>query len=191
MGTFPRAADVRHLILDRDGVLNEEAPAEGYVTGPDGWRWIPGSLEALASISGAGIRVSIVTNQSGVGRGLMTAQDLDAVHARMIREAKSAGGQIAALFACTHPPEARCNCRKPAAGLIAAAIAESGIPGAQTLAVGDDERDIEAAHRAGVAAALVLTGKGRRAAEALSGHSVPVFDDLAALVRALLTDGGA
>ena len=158
---MPYVANVRHLILDRDGVLNEEAPAQGYVTGPDGWQWIAGSLEALALIAGAGIRVSIVTNQSGVGRGLMTAEDLDAVHARMMRESKSAGGHIDAIFACTHAPETRCNCRKPAPGLIGAAVAASGIPATQTLAVGDDERDIEAAHGAGVAAALVLIANNR------------------------------
>ena len=185
---MPYATDFRHLILDRDGVLNEEAPAQGYVTGPDGWRWIAGSLEALALIAGAGIRVSIVTNQSGVGRGLMTAEDLDAVHARMMRESTLAGGRIDALFACTHAPETRCDCRKPAPGLIGAAVAASGIAAGQTLAVGDDERDIEAARRAGVAAALVLTGKGRAAASAFPRHAVPVYEDLASLARALLAD---
>ena len=185
---LPYAVDVRHLILDRDGVLNEEAPAQRYVTGPDGWHWIAGSLEALALISGAGIRVSIVTNQSGVGRGLMTPEDLDAVHGRMMRESESAGGHIDALFVCTHAPDTRCNCRKPAPGLIKAAVAASGIPAAQTLAVGDDERDIEAAHGAGVAAALVLTGKGRAAASSFPRHAVPVYDDLASLARALLAD---
>ncbi|MEX0734474.1 MAG: HAD-IIIA family hydrolase [Steroidobacteraceae bacterium] len=185
---LPYAVDVRHLILDRDGVLNEEAPAQTYVTGPDGWHWIAGSLEALALIAGAGIRVSIVTNQSGVGRGLMTPGDLDAVHGRMMRESESAGGHIDALFACPHAPDTRCNCRKPAPGLIEAAVAASGIPAAQTLAVGDDERDIEAAHGAGVAAALVLTGKGRAAASSSPRHAVPVYDDLASLARALLAD---
>jgi len=146
---LPYAVDVRHLILDRDGVLNEEAPAQTYVTGPDGWHWIAGSIEALALIAGAGIRVSIVTNQSGVGRGLMTPGDLDAVHGRMMRESESAGGHIDALFACPHAPDTRCNCRKPAPGLIEAAVAASGIPAAQTRAGGDDERDIEAAHGAG------------------------------------------
>lgn len=180
--------DVRHLILDRDGVLNEEAPARGYVTGPEGWHWITGSLEALALIAGAGIRVSIVTNQSGVGRGLMTPEDLDAVHGRMMRESESAGGHIDALFACTHAPDTHCSCRKPAPGLIKAAVAASGIPAAQTLAVGDDERDIEAALGAGVAAVLVLTGKGRAAASSFPRHPVPVYDDLASLVRALLAD---
>jgi D-glycero-D-manno-heptose 1,7-bisphosphate phosphatase len=178
--------DIRHLILDRDGVLNEEAPARRYVTGPDEWRWIAGSLEALAALAGGGIRVSIVTNQSGVGRGLMTPADLDAVHARMLRESQSAGGRIDALFVCPHAPDAHCGCRKPAPALIEAAVAASGIPAAQTLAVGDDARDIEAARGAGVAAVLVRTGKGRAAAGSIAKLAVPVYDDLASLVRALV-----
>lgn len=182
----PNAGNIRHLILDRDGVLNEEAPARRYVTGPDEWRWIPGSLEALAAFVGAGIRVSIVTNQSAVGRGLMTAADLDAVHRRMMRESRSAGGHIDALFVCPHAPDAHCNCRKPAPGLFEAAVAASGIPVAHTLAVGDDGRDIEAALGAGVAAVLVLTGKGRAAAGSMIKHAVPVYGDLASLARALM-----
>jgi D-glycero-D-manno-heptose 1,7-bisphosphate phosphatase len=184
--TPPNAGDVRHLILDRDGVLNEEAPASCYVTAPEGWHWIAGSLEALAMIAGAGIRVSIVTNQSGVGRGLMTPEDLDAVHAHMMRESEAGGGRIDALFACTHAPADRCSCRKPAPGLIEAAVIASGISAEQTLAVGDDERDLEAARSAGVAAALVLTGKGRATARSCSSHAVAVFDDLASLARALI-----
>ncbi len=180
------AGFVRHLILDRDGVINEEAPASRYVTAPDDWQWIAGSLEALTKIASAGIRVSIVTNQSGVGRGLMTPEDLDAVHAHMMRESESAGGRVDALFVCPHAPAARCNCRKPAPGLIEAAVAASGIPAEQTLAVGDDMRDLEAARGAGVAAALVLTGKGRATARFCSGHTVAVFDDLASLAQALI-----
>ena len=183
---LPNAGHIRHLILDRDGVLNEEAPARGYVTGPDGWRWIAGSLEALAALAGAGIRVSIVTNQSGVGRGLMTPADLDAVHGRMLRESQSAGGRIDAVFVCPHAPDAHCSCRKPAPGLFEAAVAASGIPAAQTLAVGDDARDVEAALETGVAAVLVLTGKGRAAARSIAHRAVPVYGDLASLARALV-----
>jgi D-glycero-D-manno-heptose 1,7-bisphosphate phosphatase len=178
-------AHVRHLIVDRDGVLNVEALESRYVTAPDEWHWIPGSLEALAIIASADIRVSIATNQSGVGRGLMTPEDLDAVHAHMMRESEFAGGHVDALFVCTHAPAARCNCRKPAPGLIQAAVASSGIPATQTLAVGDDLRDVEAARAAGIAAALVLTGKGRSAARLRTGHTFAVFDDLVSLARAL------
>jgi len=179
---------VRHLILDRDGVLNEEAPARGYVTRPEAWRWIPGALEALASFARAGVRVTVATNQSGVGRGLMTQRDLDEVHARMLREARVAGGRIDALFACPHAPGEGCPCRKPAPGLIEAAVAASGVPVAETLAVGDDGRDLEAARGAGVPAALVLTGKGRAALATLSWPDVPVYDDLMALARALAAE---
>ncbi len=179
---------VRHVILDRDGVLNEEAPARGYITGPEVWRWLPGSLQALALFTRAGIRVTVATNQSGVGRGLMTQRDLDRVHDRMLLEAAAAGGHVDALFACTHAPGAGCGCRKPLPGLIVAAIAAAGVPASQTLAVGDDGRDIEAARSAGVAAALVLTGKGRAAAAALAPDGIPVYDDLHALARALLAE---
>jgi len=179
---------VRHVILDRDGVLNEEAPARGYITRPEAWRWIPGSLEALVLFARAGVRVSVATNQSGVGRGLMTRSDLDAVHARMRREAEAAGGRIDALFICPHAPQERCECRKPAPGLLKAALAASGEPAAQTLAVGDDGRDLEAARAAGIAAVLVLTGKGRAAAAALSQDGIPVYDDLHTLARALLAE---
>jgi D-glycero-D-manno-heptose 1,7-bisphosphate phosphatase len=179
---------VRHVILDRDGVLNEEAPAGGYVTGPGTWRWLPGSLQALALFVRAGIRVSVATNQSGVGRGLMTMNDLEAVHARMLREAEAAGGRIDAVFACPHAPGVGCECRKPAPGLIRAAIAASGVPVEQTLAVGDDVRDLEAARAAGVAAALVLTGKGRAAAATLPPVEIPVYADLHSLARALAAD---
>jgi D-glycero-D-manno-heptose 1,7-bisphosphate phosphatase len=179
---------VRHVILDRDGVLNEEAPASGYITRPESWRWVPGSLQALALFARAGIRVSVATNQSGVGRGLMTSQDLDAVHARMSREAAAAGGRIDALFACAHAPGEGCRCRKPAPGLINDAIAASNLPASQTLVVGDAERDLEAARAAGVAAALVLTGKGRAAADSLERNEVHVYDDLLSLARVLLAE---
>jgi D-glycero-D-manno-heptose 1,7-bisphosphate phosphatase len=182
---LPQAATVRHLILDRDGVLNQEAPDHGYILKPEDFRWLPGSLQALVRLSGNGLRLSIATNQSAVGRGLMTEQDLDQVLTAMLDQARTAGARIAAVFVCRHAPEAHCDCRKPAPGLLLAAMAESGIPAAQTLLVGDDVRDVAAARAAGIAAALVRTGKGRRAAAQLlaRGEVVPVFDDLAQFAR--------
>jgi D-glycero-D-manno-heptose 1,7-bisphosphate phosphatase len=186
------ALQVLHVILDRDGVLNEEAPARGYITRPESWRWVPGSLQALALFANAGIRVSVATNQSGVGRGLMTLADLDAVHARMMREAATAGGRIDAIYACPHAPDAGCRCRKPQPGMILEAVAASQIPASRTLVVGDADRDLEAARGAGVAAALVLTGKGREAGSTLSGRHTSVHEDLLALARAVLDgDRGA
>ena len=177
---------VRHVILDRDGVLNAEAADRGYITSPDAWRWLPGALEALEMLAHARVRVSVATNQSGVGRGIMTLQDLAAVHDRMQQDTLAAGGRIDAVFACPHAPDARCVCRKPAPGLLMEAVAASGITADSTLVVGDDRRDIEAARSAGMRAALVRTGKGGQAEAALTQDGVPVYDDLRALVRELI-----
>jgi D-glycero-D-manno-heptose 1,7-bisphosphate phosphatase len=175
----------RHLILDRDGVLNCEPPDAGYVMEPEDFRWLPGALDGLATLRRAGIRLSVATNQSGVGRGLMRLEQLQAVHARMLAEAAEAGGALDGLFVCPHAPGARCACRKPAPGLIETAVAQSGILASETLVVGDDARDLEAAARARVPAALVRTGKGRET-ERQAADAVPVYDDLAALARAVV-----
>ena len=178
---------IRHLILDRDGVLNREAPAGGYILRPEEFQWLPGALPALALLHGAGIRLSVATNQSGVGRGLMSATDLEAVHARMRREAAAAGGELDAVFACPHAPEAGCDCRKPAPGLILRAIAAAGVDPAQTLLAGDDLRDLQAARAAGIRAVLVRTGKGARAERGAATlmTDVAVYDDLQQLAHTL------
>jgi D-glycero-D-manno-heptose 1,7-bisphosphate phosphatase len=174
------------VILDRDGVLNCEAPAGGYITSPAQWEWLPGAREALALLTAAGVRVSVATNQSAVGRGLMSAGDLEAVHERMTWEAGLRGAKIDGLYVCPHAPGEGCLCRKPAPGLIEQALADSGVPAAETLVVGDALRDLQAAEAAGVPAMLVLTGKGRATARALGADAVPTFFDLQALARAVV-----
>jgi D-glycero-D-manno-heptose 1,7-bisphosphate phosphatase len=178
-------ADIRHLILDRDGVLNREAPDHGYILRAEDFVWLPGSLQALSMLTRIGMRISVATNQSAVGRGLMTPQQLDQVLATMVDQAKAAGARIDAVFFCPHAPEANCECRKPKPGLIRSAVQAAGIPAAQTLMVGDAVRDVEAARASGVRAALVRTGKGSRAlAQLLEADApLPVFDDLAQIAR--------
>ncbi len=188
----------RHVILDRDGVLNWEPPDGGYVMRPQHFRWLPGALEALAALRRAGLRLSVATNQSAVGRGLMTAAELEAVHAHMLAEAAAAGAAIDEVLVCPHAPHAGCGCRKPAPGLIEAAVARSAVPASETLGVGDAERDLDALQGAGVVAVLVRTGKGRRtegrihaagahaAAAAGRARVVAVYDDLDTLARAII-----
>jgi D-glycero-D-manno-heptose 1,7-bisphosphate phosphatase len=175
-----------HIILDRDGVLNRETPGSPCVRGPAEFHWLPGALEGLAILRRAGLHLSVATNQSAVGRGLMSLAQLEAVHERMRTEAAREGGPLDAVLVCHHAPEAQCNCRKPAPGLIQAAIARSGIPAAASLVVGDDRRDVEAAWRAGVAAALVRTGKGRETEEVLRGSGVAAYEDLQQLARIIV-----
>jgi D-glycero-D-manno-heptose 1,7-bisphosphate phosphatase len=99
---------IRHVILDRDGVLNQEAPDSGYVQRPEDFHWLPGALAGLAMLGSAGVRISVATNQSGVGRGLMSLEQLEAVHDKMRSEAARAGGALDAIFFCPHAPEAGC-----------------------------------------------------------------------------------
>jgi D-glycero-D-manno-heptose 1,7-bisphosphate phosphatase len=176
----------KHIILDRDGVLNREAGGGGYVREPAEFFWLPGALEALAMLRRAGVYLSVATNQSGVGRGLMTAAQLEAVHDRMRTEASRQGAALDAVLFCPHAPDEGCACRKPAPGLIQEAVARSGIAASESLVIGDDQRDLEAAVRAGLRAALVRTGKGRKTEAMLNGAQVPVYDDLVQLARAIL-----
>jgi len=178
----------RHVILDRDGVLNREAHGGGYVLEPGEFFWLPGALEALALLRQAGVRLSVATNQSGVGRGLMTLAQLEAVHDRMRNEAARSGAELDAVLFCPHAPDARCDCRKPAPGLIHEALALAGIGAAESLVVGDDQRDLEAAARAGVKAALVRTGKGRKTETLLHDPEVATYDDLSQLARAIVAE---
>src|SRR5687767_1464361 len=109
---------IQHLILDRDGVLNVEL-SNGYcLTQPDQFEWLPGALSGLRLVSQMGILISVATNQSAIGRGLMTASDLDTIHRRMCDEARCAGATIAAVRYCPHAPDANCACRKPNAAMI-------------------------------------------------------------------------
>ncbi len=176
----------KHVILDRDGVLNHEAGGVGYVREPAEFFWLPGALEALALLRRAGVYLSVATNQSGVGRGIMTLAQLDAVHDRMRNEAAREAAALDAVLFCPHAPDEGCECRKPAPGLIKDAVARSGIAASESLVVGDDLRDLEAAARAGVKAALVRTGKGQKTEALLNGTQVPIYDDLIQLARAIV-----
>ena len=174
---------IRHVILDRDGVLNREADGAGCVADPSQFQWLPGALEGLAILRRAGVHLSVATNQSAVGRGLISLEQLAAVHERMQSDASAHGGALDTVLFCPHAPEEECACRKPAPGLIQAAITRSGISAAESIVVGDDRRDLEAASRAGVAAALVRSGKGRQTEQLICGSDIPVYDDLTQLAR--------
>lgn len=137
------------VVLDRDGVLNERAPRAQYVTRPEEFVWLPGALEALRALREAGYRVAVVSNQAGVGRGVMSKEDLDRVTARMFREAESAGGLINAFYSCSHGWDEGCLCRKPAPGMLFQAQRDLSLDLTRTVFVGDDERDGQAAAAAG------------------------------------------
>ena len=171
------------VLLDRDGVINEDS--DRYILSVAAWQPIAGSLEAIARLTDAGIPVAVCTNQSAVNRGMLSGEGLAAIHRHMRTAITDAGGTLAGIFFCPHGSEAGCHCRKPAPGLINEALRQLGCPPGNAVFIGDSQRDIDAATRAGVPAWLVRTGNGRQT-ESFKADDVPVYDDLAAAVDALL-----
>lgn len=188
---------IRHVILDRDGVLNQEGPG-GYVRTPAQWRWLEGALDALSVLARSGILLSVATNQSCVGRGIISMEMLEAVNRKMRLEAGERGVCFTGIYCCPHAPEAGCRCRKPAPGLLERAITESGIGAGRTLFIGDSIRDLRAGRAAGTGTWLVRTGKGEEAEAALrrgaiaglDAGSVRVVDDLPAAAACILGVSG-
>jgi D-glycero-D-manno-heptose 1,7-bisphosphate phosphatase len=146
------------LLCDRDGVINQDS--EHYIKSPGEFTPIAGSIEALAQLSQAGWRIAVVTNQSGLARGLFTLSTLHAIHQKLHQLVQSAGGRIDAIFLCPHGPDAGCACRKPGPALFQQALARFHVVASDALAVGDSLRDLQGAAAAGVAAVLVRTGNG-------------------------------
>src|SRR6185295_12533626 len=174
------------IILDRDGVINEDSP--DFIKSTQEWRAIPGSLEAIARFNHAGWRVVVATNQSGIGRGLFNFGGLFAMHDKMQRLLSELGGRLDGVFFCPHTPEDNCNCRKPKTGLFEDIARRFQVNLAGVPAIGDSIRDIQAARAAGARPVLVRSGNG---AETLEQHvgdldGVAVYDDLAAVAAALL-----
>ncbi|MGH8278966.1 MAG: D-glycero-beta-D-manno-heptose 1,7-bisphosphate 7-phosphatase [Gammaproteobacteria bacterium] len=176
---------MRLVILDRDGVINQES--EAYIKSPDEWRPIPGSLEAIGQLHRAGFMVAVATNQAGVGRGLFTREALDKIHAKMQAAVEQVGGRLDAICVCPHRPEDHCSCRKPEPGLLLQIAARFAVGLGSVPVIGDSWRDVQAAVRVGARPILVRTGFGERAvARRMAGAGVEVFKDLAAASEQLL-----
>ena len=173
----------RFVILDRDGVINRDSPY--YVKTEDEWIPEEGSLEAIAMLTMAGIPVFIATNQSAVGRGIISDFDLQKIHKKMMKMVVEAGGKISDIKYCPHLPSAACNCRKPEPGLLNQIFFENKLKGSDGFFVGDAATDLQAAKLAGCNPVLVLTGKGKKTIESCPEQSL-VFDNLKSFVTSLL-----
>lgn len=157
--------------LDRDGVINVD---HGYTYLRENFAFVPGVLAAAAALSAAGFVLVVVTNQSGIGRGLYSVQDFEQLTAWMRDQFSAAGAPIAGVYYCPHHPTdavgtARrdCDCRKPAPGLLLQAQRELGLDLARSLLFGDKRSDMEAAQAAGVPERILL---------GLNGREVPAED---------------
>ena len=147
------------IILDRDGVINYDS--DDFIKSADEWIPIPGSLEALARMYHGGYRLVIASNQSGIGRKLLTIDDLNGIHRKMTRELAKLGVQLDAIFICPHAPEANCYCRKPSPGLLLEIATRFQIDLKGVPCIGDSWRDMQSALMVGAYPLLVLTGNGQ------------------------------
>jgi histidinol-phosphate phosphatase family protein len=143
------------VLFDRDGTLVEDVPYNGD---PDRVVPMPGAREALDRLRAAGVRVGVVSNQSGVGRGLITPAAVDAVNRRI----EELLGPLGPWFVCPHGPDDGCSCRKPAPGLVTAAAAALGVLPERCAVVGDIGADVDAALACGARPVLVPTAVTRR-----------------------------
>lgn len=179
------------IFLDRDGVINENRDG-AYVTSWEQFRFLPGALEAVVSLSRAGLPVIVVTNQSGIGRGHMSEAALVQVHRRMTDAIAAQGGRITAIMYCPHAPDDGCGCRKPRPGMLQQAAAQLELDLARCVFVGDHLTDVQAAVAAGCRPILVESGRGAESRQLLdadpdlSGRNVLVVADLPAAVTAIL-----
>jgi D-glycero-D-manno-heptose 1,7-bisphosphate phosphatase len=142
------------LFLDRDGTINVDTI---HVSRPDTVRLIPGAAAAIARVNAAGVPVIVVSNQSGIGRGLFTVEEYEQVRARIDELLAAAGARVLTTYYCPHSPDVEppCECRKPGPGLYKQAAAEHGIDLARSWYVGDRLRDIQAARAFGGRGILV------------------------------------
>ena len=182
---------IEALFLDRDGVINRERA--DYVKSWQEFELLPSGLEALAHLGRLEQPIFVVTNQSAIGRGLMTHAILDDIHARLQRLVKANGGHIDSFYVCPHRPDERCECRKPKAGLLFQAAREHHLSLPNCLFVGDSITDYQAARTAGCQSILVETGRqGSQLPLLLANEqSKPtVVPDLASAVSLILSGNG-
>ncbi|SCF12788.1 histidinol-phosphate phosphatase family domain-containing protein/HAD-superfamily hydrolase, subfamily IIIA [Micromonospora saelicesensis] len=172
----PRAVLYDAVLLDRDGTLIEDVPYNGD---PEKVRPVPGARAALDRLRAAGLRLAVVTNQSGLARGYFTGEQMWAVHARV----EELLGRFDAWLVCPHDDADGCDCRKPAPGLVYAAARELGTTPSRCVLVGDIGRDVGAAMAAGAAGVLVPTPVTRPEEVAAAGW---VATDLPAAVAEIL-----
>ena len=168
------------VLLDRDGVINEDVGSPG-VCHVDDFRLVPGAAAAIAKLNRAGATVCVVTNQTCVGKGLVTELELDGIHRRMrdlLREEGGEDASIQSIHVATAVSTVPCDRRKPAPGMVLEAMATHGFAPSETCFVGDAATDMLAARRAGAGVTRVLVG---------TGYGRPVYEGLLLRSRRMKT----
>lgn len=175
------------VFLDRDGVLNENH--EGYVLSWEQVHLIPGSLAALTKLAQTSYVVVIVTNQSAIGRGLITPDAAKEINDRLVTRIEQYHGRIDGVYLCPHTPHDNCKCRKPKPGLLLRAARDLNIDLTRSWLIGDAITDLQAGIAVGVRALLVQSGRGATQSSLCTAHGLdhgPHLNDVAAAVDYIL-----
>ena len=182
----------RFVLLDRDGTINEEV---GYVLRPDELRLIPGAGRALGELRGLGLGLVVLTNQSPIGRGMLTLAGLHEIHVRLADLLAADGVTLDRIEFCPHRPDQGCTCRKPGTLMVERAAIALGFDPAAAWLVGDHGTDLRLGRAVGATTILVRTGHGddelERGAGEDADHVVADLREAAAIIRDdLLTSVG-
>lgn len=173
------------IFLDRDGVVIENCSR--YVRSWADVEIFPQALDALAAVRDAPRRIVLVTNQSAVGRGIISHETAEAINDQLLDVIRRAGGRVDAVYMCPHGPDDGCGCRKPRPGLLLQAAADLNIDLDRSIMIGDALSDVQAGQAAGVAQAILLrTGRGRDQEQLPAAADLPpfrVYDTLADALR--------
>jgi D-glycero-D-manno-heptose 1,7-bisphosphate phosphatase len=177
------------VFLDRDGVIIENRAA--YVRCWEDVAFIPSALESLRLLSQSSFKIVIITNQSAIGRGIISAVQAAEINQRLIQKIVEAGGRVDGLYVCPHAPHEHCACRKPLPGLIFQASNALSIDLQSSIMVGDALTDIQAGQAAGIPTnILVKTGRGQEQLHSSDHETCPRFlivDHLASAVEMILS----
>jgi histidinol-phosphate phosphatase family protein len=147
------------LLIDRDGVINKKAPRGEYIEQWEDFAFIPETVEGLKTLSKSGLQFIVISNQAGIGRGIMTDKQVEEIHTRMVEGLKEEGVVILDIFVCPHHWEDNCKCRKPKPDMLLQASKKWKIRLDHTYFIGDDPRDCQAAYNAGCKSVFIGDSK--------------------------------
>jgi len=172
------------IFLDRDGVIIENR--SNYIRTWDDVIFFPQAIASLRRINSTEYKIYIITNQSAVGRGIISQSAAEGINLQLVREIESAGGRVDGVYMCPHSPEENCLCRKPQPGMILNAAAENSLDLERSILIGDAISDIIAGQSAGVGVnVLVKTGRGATQIELPMAKRIPAFEVYDSLAEAL------
>jgi len=180
------------VFLDRDGVINDNS-ANYYVKNWEEFTFLPGAKEAVRRLAERDdVKIFIVSNQAGVGKGEVSAERVEEINQQMKEELEAAGGRVDGVYYCPHTPDDRCSCRKPESGLLERAMQECGVKSDRRFMVGDALSDVQAGRKASAVSIMVKTGRGEAQLKSLKADAPGpdhVAEDISEAVEFILNFG--